>query len=160
MNESITLGKTQSDAQRKFISSVYLRMFTALIVTAAAAYFTASSQTMVKLIYGSYFAYVFVIAEIVLVITLSAALNKLSVFAATVLFYLYAAVNGVTLSSIFLLYSIHSITQVFVGSAIMFLAMSAYGMVTSTDLSKYVHFFGMAFIGIISISVMNILLKF
>ena len=159
MNDAITLGLTQSDEQRKFISGVYLRMFTALVVTAVAAYFTASSQAMVKLIYGTAFAYVLVVGELVVVITLSAALNKLSVFAATVLFYAYAVLNGVTLSSIFLLYSMRTITRVFVASAIMFLAMSVYGMVTRTDLSKYVRYLGMALIGIISVSVMNIILR-
>ena len=158
MNVTAALNQAISDQQRKFLSKVYLQMFTALVITAAAAYFTASSQAMIRLIYGSYLAYVFVVAELVLVITLSAAINKLSPAVALVLFYVYALVNGVTLSSIFMLYSVRSITRVFVASAIMFLAMSAYGMFTKQDLGKYVRFFGMALIGIIGVSVMNIIL--
>ncbi|MBO4509653.1 MAG: Bax inhibitor-1/YccA family protein [Spirochaetaceae bacterium] len=158
MNGTATLNQAISDEQRKFLSKVYLQMFTALVVTAAAAYFTASSETMIRLIYGSYLAYVFVVAELVLVITLSAAINKLSPSVALILFYVYALVNGVTLSSIFLLYSVRSITRVFIASALMFLAMSAYGMFTKTDLGKYVRFFGMALIGIIVVSVINMIL--
>ncbi len=158
MNGTATLNQAISDEQRKFLSKVYLQMFTALVVTAVAAYFTSSSEAMLRLLYGSYLAYVFVVAELVLVITLSAAINKLSPSAALILFYVYALVNGVTLSSIFLLYSVRSITRVFIASAIMFLAMSAYGMFTKTDLGKYVRFFGMALIGIIGVSVMNMIL--
>ena len=158
MNETVAFGQTISDEQRKFLSRVYLQMFTALVVTAIAAYFTASSQMMIKLIYTNNLAYFFIIAELVLVITLSAAINKLSPIAATVLFYAYALVNGVTLSSVFLIYSLRSITRVLVASALMFLAMSIYGMLTKTNLGKYVRFFGMALIGIVGVSVMNMIL--
>ena len=158
MNDTATFSQTISNEQRKFLSRVYLQMFTALVVTAIAAYFTASSQMMINLIYKNNLAYFFIIAELVLVVTLSAAINKLLPLVATILFYAYALVNGVTLSSVFLLYSIRSITRVFVASALMFLAMSVYGLLTKTDLGKYVRFFGMALIGLRGVSVLNLIL--
>ena len=90
MNVTAAFHQAISDEQRKFLSKVYFQMFTALVVTAAAAYFTASSEAMTRLLYGNSLAYVFVVAELVLVITLSAAINKLSPSAALILFYVYA----------------------------------------------------------------------
>ncbi|MCR4940192.1 MAG: Bax inhibitor-1/YccA family protein [Treponemataceae bacterium] len=159
MDTRMTLNMAEPSVQRKFMTGVYLRMFVALLITAVAAYITASSETLLKAIYGSYLIYGLMIGELALVIILSATIRKLSALAATLFLLLYSVLNGVTLASIFLIYSIQSITRVFIASAAMFLAMSIYGMVAKTDLTKYGRYLGMALVGIIVVSILNLIFK-
>jgi len=157
METRITLNMAEPSVQRKFMAGVYIRMFVALLITAAAAYITANSETLLRAIYGSYLFYGLIIGELALVIILARTIRKLSPLAATFFLLLYSVINGMTLASIFLIYEIQSITLVFISSAVMFLAMSVYGMVTKSDLSKYGRYLGMALIGIIVVSVLNLI---
>ena len=159
MDGLITLNQAQPDVQRKFMSGVYLRMFVALLITTVSAYVTVSSQVLINAIFGSYLIYGLIIGEVVLVITISAALRKLSPIVATLLFVLYSVVNGMTLSSIFFVYSVRSITRVFLATAVMFLAMSVYGSFSKSDLSKYGRYLGMGLVGMLVVSVLNLIFK-
>ena len=134
-------------------------MFVALLITTVSAYVTVSSQVLINAIFGSYLIYGLIIGEVVLVITISAALRKLSPIVATLLFVLYSVVNGMTLSSIFFVYSVRSITRVFLATAVMFLAMSVYGSFSKSDLSKYGRYLGMGLVGMLVVSVLNLIFK-
>ncbi|NTV47602.1 MAG: Bax inhibitor-1/YccA family protein, partial [Chlorobiales bacterium] len=109
-----------------------------------------------QLIFGNSFVFFgLVIAELALVFGISAAINKLSAAAASGLFFLYSALNGLTLASIFLVYSLGSIAGTFVVTAGMFGAMSLYGMTTKRDLTKFGSIAMMGLIGIIIAGVVN-----
>lgn len=96
------------------------------------------------------------IGEIVLVLILSAAINRLSFSTATLLFILYSVVNGVTLSSIFVVYTQGSIASTFFITAGMFGGLALYGSVTKKDLSGMGRFLFMTLIGLIIASIVNI----
>ena len=96
------------------------------------------------------------IGEIVLVLILSAAINRLSFATATLLFILYSVINGVTLSSIFVVYTQGSIASTFFITAGMFGGLALYGSVTKKDLSGMGRFLFMTLIGLIIASIVNI----
>ena len=97
--------------------------------------------------------------EVLLVIAISGAINKLSSAMATALFFLFAIVNGLSLAPIFLLYTGESIASTFFITAATFGAMSIYGYFTNSDLSKFGSIMVMALIGLIICSVVNIFMK-
>jgi hypothetical protein len=103
--------------------------------------------------------YGLLIAEFVLVIALTAAINKISALTATLMFLLYSVINGVTLSAIFVIYTTSSIATAFFVTAGTFGAMAIYGSVTKTDLTKVGNICIMGLIGIIIAALVNIFLK-
>lgn len=139
---------------------VYIWMTLALVITAVAAYGVASSPNLQTTIYSSSgIIWGLVIAEFALVIAISAAINKLSLSTATLLFILYSALNGVTLSSIFILFDIATIGKVFLITAGMFAAMAFYGYTTKKDLSSIGKILFMALIGLVIATLVNLFLR-
>ena len=131
-----------------------------LLVSAFVALGVASSPTLISILYGNPIVYWgMFIAMFIMAFTIPAAMNKLSNGAMIGLFVLFAALMGASLSSIFLVYSLGSITSTFFITAGTFGAMSAYGYFTKTDLTKFRSFLFMALIGLIIASVVNIFLK-
>jgi len=131
-------------------------MFLALLVTAAAALAVVSSETLLALIFGgSYTVIGLVVVEIVLVLAISAGINRMSSTAANALFFLYAIVNGLTLSVIFLVYDIGAIYRAFTVSALMFAGMALYGTITRRDLTSIGSICIMGLFGIIIASIAN-----
>jgi FtsH-binding integral membrane protein len=102
---------------------------------------------------------IFLFAELGLVFYLSARINKIQAGTATGLFIGYAALNGLTLSMIFLAYTAESIAGTFFITAGMFGSMAVYGLVTKRDLSGWGSFLFMGLIGVIIASIVNIFLK-
>ena len=100
-----------------------------------------------------------IIGELVMVFYLSARVNKMQASTATALFVLYAAINGATLSAVFLAYTKSSITSTFFVCAGTFVAGSIYGWTTKKDLTSFGSFLFMGLIGIIIASVVNLFLK-
>ena len=136
---------------------VYTRMFFALIVTALTALYVASSPAILATIFGSKVIFVgLIIAELAVVFVVSGMLDKLSSTTAVLLFYLYAILNGVVFSSIFVIYELGSIAYTFFITAGVFGAMSVYGLVTKNDMTKFGSYCIMALFGLIIASVVNI----
>ena len=133
---------------------VYGRMFLALVVTALTSLYVASSPAILSVVLGN--RAVFLIAELAVVFVVSGMLNKLSTTTATLLFYLYAVLNGVVFSSIFVVYDLGSIAYTFFITAGVFGAMSVYGMVTKNDMTKFGSYCIMGLFGLIIASVVNI----
>ena len=100
-----------------------------------------------------------IIAELVLVFVLSARINKMSVATATIMLIVYSALNGVTLSFIFVVYSLGSIAKTFFITTGMFGVMALVGATTKRDLSKLGSILFMALIGLIIASLVNIFLR-
>jgi FtsH-binding integral membrane protein len=143
----------------EFVRGVYAWMFAGLALTSAAALFTAGSPALLNAIFGNRLVfYALVFGELGLVIAISGAINRLSAGAATGLFLLYSALNGVTLASIFLAYTGGSIAATFLVSATTFGAMSAYGYLTKKDLTSWGSFLFMGLIGVVIASLVNMFL--
>ena len=139
---------------------VYVWMLWALTITGVMAYGVASSPVLVESIFSNQALFwVLIIGELALVFGISRWLNKLSLTMATLLFILYSALNGVTLSVIFLAYSPIVITKVFLITASTFGVMAAYGYFTKTDLSKMGKILFMALIGLIIATLVNVFLR-
>jgi len=109
-----------------------------LVVTFAASWFAIQSGLLYSLLAANpALLYVFIIAELLVVIWLSARIQKLSVGAATALFFFYAILNGLTLSVIFLVYEMASAILLFAVTAGVFGIMAAWGYATKQDLSSW-----------------------
>jgi FtsH-binding integral membrane protein len=136
---------------------VYAWMTAGLLVTSAVASYAASAPIVLNLIYGNPFTiWLLFIAQIGLVIGLSAAIDRLAPVSAAVLFIAYAALNGLTLSAIFLVYTYTSIAQAFLATAATFGVMSLYGSTTKRDLSTVGNLLVMALIGLLIGSLINL----
>src|SRR5258706_8246216 len=143
--------------QSSFLGQVYAWMTAGLLVTSAVASYTASAPSVLNLIYGNPFTiWILFIAQIGVVIGLSAAIDRLTPSAATALFVAYAALNGLTLSAIFLVYTSTSIAQAFLATAATFGVMSLYGATTKRDLSTAGNLLVMALIGFVIGSIINL----
>lgn len=139
---------------------VYVWMSMALVITGLTAWIVAHNASLLSLIYGnSAVIWILFIAEIGLVIGLSAAIHKLSLPVATLMFVLYSVLNGAVFSSIFLVYTMSSIATVFFITAGTFAAMSVFGYVTKKDLTSMGKFLMMAVIGLIIATVVNLFMK-
>jgi hypothetical protein len=146
---------TSNPALVRFFNAVYAWMCAGLAVTAVVAYLF--SQYLLKghqPINMGVFIALFVV-EIVLVGVIASAVNRISAAAATGLFLLYAGLNGITLSGIFLIYAPYAIASAFVISAGTFGAMSVFGMLTHKDLTAMGRIMFMALIGVIIASVVS-----
>ena len=139
---------------------VYVWMALALVVSGLTAYYVAGSEQMLMAIFGNQITFwVLAIAEFGLVIGLTAALKKLSFTLAACMFLLFSILNGVTLSAIFVVYTMSSIATTFFVTAGTFAAMAFIGYTTKKDLTKIGGILLMALIGLIIASVVNIFLK-
>lgn len=153
---------------RSYMLKVYNYMGIGLVVTGLVAYFTytlsfvetAGGQLGVtefgNVIYNSPLQWVVMLAPLAFVLVLSFGINKLSAGTAQILFWVFAAVMGVSLSSIFAVYTGGSIAKVFFIAAAMFGGMSIYGYTTKRDLTKIGSFLVMGLWGLIIASVVNI----
>ena len=139
---------------------VYLWMTLALVITGFTAYYVASSEALITAIMTNQILFWgLVIGEFALVFGLSAAINKLSLTTATLMFVLYSVINGATLSFIFLVYTYSSITNVFFITAGTFAVMALFGYFTKTDLTSIGKILMMALIGIIIATIVNLFTK-
>ena len=157
--QEIAIQEKSKEAQ-KFIARVYGWMAAALILSGFCAWYTTVNPAIFNLVWGTkYGFYIMMGLELGLVFIISLAIKKLSVFMASLLFILYSIVNGVTLSSIFLVFDITSIGNCFFIAAAMFAVMSVYGYITKSDLTSFGRYFSMALIGLIIASLVNFFLK-
>ena len=139
---------------------VYVWMTLALVITGVTAYGVATSPgLMMAIATNKLLFWGLIIAEFGLVLAISAAINKLSLTTATLLFVLYSVINGATLSFIFAIYTMSSIASVFFITAGTFAVMAFIGYTTKKDLTSMGKILLMALIGIIIATVVNIFLK-
>jgi len=142
-----------------FLAGVYGWMCCALVVTAGAAYYVASQEWLFAAIQQPGVLIGLFIVQIGLVIGLSYFLNRLSFASALIMFLLYSASLGVTLSSIFYIYTQMSIMITFLVTAGMFGVMSLYGYMTRSDLTTVGSISFMALIGLIIGMLVNMFLR-
>jgi FtsH-binding integral membrane protein len=143
---------------RRHMISVYNKMMLGLAVTGLAAFFTAHNAAMMQVLYGTSLRFLIMLAPLAFVMVLSFGIRRLSVNAANLTFYGFSAVMGLSLASIFMVYSQQSIALVFFITAATFAAMSLYGYTTRTDLTRMGSFLFMGLIGIVIASLVNMFL--
>ncbi|MBW1805464.1 MAG: Bax inhibitor-1/YccA family protein [Deltaproteobacteria bacterium] len=144
----------------EFVRSVYNWMCIGLGLTGFVALYVSGNETILRLVFGNSFIFFgLIIAELALVFSISSRVDRMSAGTATSLFILYAALNGVTLSFIFLAYTRTSIVSTFFICAATFLAVSIYGWTTKKDLTSMGGFLMMGLIGVIIATVVNIFIR-
>ena len=157
---SMQTTQARVEVVNAFMRGVYGWMCLGLLVTAAASVFVVSSPALMQAVFGNQILFFgLIIAELALVVGLSAAINRLSAGTASGLFMLYSALNGVTLSAIFVVYAKATIFKAFLVTGGMFGAMSLFGLLTKRDLTAMGSFLFMGLIGIVIAMVVNIFLK-
>ena len=162
--DNYNVGGAADAAKRElvnaFLRGVYWWMTAGLALTGAMAWLVYNSPTMRQIIFGNKLVFIgFIIAELVLVIFLSARIQRLAGSTATMLFMLYSALNGATFSVFLMAYTMPSVATVFFITAGTFGATSLYGLVTKRDLTSLGGFMMMGLIGIIIASVVNLFMQ-
>lgn len=143
-----------------FLTGVYYWMTFALGLSALCAWAVGTTPALRTMVFRNpVLLTVLILAELGLVIGISWGINKMAAATATALFALYAALNGVTLGYIFVVYSLPAITSAFLTTAATFAVMAIIGTVTKRDLSKLGSILFMALIGLIIASLINIFMR-
>lgn len=164
-----TRGAVYDEGLRAYMSRVYGIMASGLVITALAAWAihglavtnVGGQDTFTelgRLIYGTPLKWVIIFLPLLMIMGLGATLNRVSAGTATTLFYLFSALMGLSLSSIFLRYTDYSIVQTFLVTAISFAGLSLYGYATKRDLSGLRTFLIMGVIGLLVASIVNLFL--
>jgi len=155
--DSIVIQKAQVQVRvNSFVRSVYNWMAIGLAITGVVAYGVANSPGVTEVIFGSQLVFFgLIIAQLAMVYMISARIQRMQASTATMLFIVYSALNGATLSSIFLAYTQSAITSTFFICAATFTACSVYGWTTRRDLTTMGGFLTMGLIGIVIASVVN-----
>ena len=167
--ETLENMRDGSEASRTFLNRVYNWMAAGLVITGIVAYLVAQSMmanppdsvtgSAGSIFWNPILMFGLIVAELVLVIWLTAGIRRMQPLTAEVCFLLYAAISGVTLAPIFMVYTASSIYGTFFAAAGTFAAVSIYGYVTRTDLSAVGSFCFMAVIGIVIASLINLFLR-
>ncbi|MGI6084889.1 MAG: Bax inhibitor-1/YccA family protein [Acetivibrionales bacterium] len=143
-----------------FISKVFGWMFIGLLLTAGVSYFVLTNVNLVlALVTNSFLFFGLLIGELVLVAVLSSRITRMKFGTALGMFFGYAALNGVTLSILFLAYTGGSIVAAFGITAITFGVMCIYGYFTKADLTQFRTMLFMGLIGILVLSLVNMFLR-
>jgi len=131
-----------------------------LALTGFIAFYVSHNETIMRMVFGNKFIFFgLIIAELALVFSISSRVSRMSASTSTALFVIYAALNGVTLSFIFLAYAKASIVSTFFICSATFLAASIYAWTTKRDLTSLGSFFMMGLIGIIIASLVNMFIR-
>ena len=158
MNVSTTGIVDDVAVERSFLMRVYAWMAVALLISAAVAYSTAVAPELVlmpllRLPGGMLILFG---VQLALVLGLSFGLRKMNAAVATGLFLVYAAVTGLTLSMILMVYTAGSVMAAFIAASLTFGTVSVFGLVTRIDLSRLGGFLFMALIGLVIGSIVNL----
>ena len=149
---------------KSFVSTVFLWMFAALGITAATAFLFGTNEALLSTLISitpegstkiSIFGWIVTFAPFIIVLVMSAGINRMSVQKTVLWYVIYSILMGISLSFIFWAYTSASIFKTFIIAAGMFGAMAVVGYTTNTDLTKFGSFLFMALIGIIIASLVN-----
>lgn len=143
------------DGFRLFVANVYKQMFIGIAITAIVSFFVSQSPQIMQAIYGTPLQYVMMFAPLAFMLFFSFKLEKMDPNLARMLFYAFAALMGVSISYIFILYSGQDITRAFMVTSITFGITSLYGHTTKRNLLGFGPFLMMIMIGALISSVLN-----
>ena len=160
-----TMTRAQAEAAqidvglRAHMLRVYNYMASGVALTGIVAMMASNSIPLMNAIHGTPLRWLVMLAPLAFVLVISFGINRLSLFASQALFWLFAAVMGLSLSYIFLVYTGESIARVFFITAASFGALSLWGYTTKRDISGWGSFLFIGLIGIIIAGVVNIWLQ-
>ena len=138
----------------KIFSKIFFWMFIGLAITFGIGYYVSINENMLYNVFSRYYVFL-IIAEIAVVIWLSAGIRRMKSNTAKLLFCAYSFLTGLTFSSIFVVYQITSIISVFGITSLIFLIFALIGHYTKIDLTKFGTYLFMALIGVIICSLIN-----
>jgi len=141
------------ELQQRTFAKVYMWMFIGLLTTFLTGYIVSINENMLYNVFETGLYYIFLIAEIGIVIFLSARINKMSYMTSVISFLSYSILTGISFALIFIAYNIFSIMMVFGITAIVFAIFAAIGYFTKIDLSKIRTVLFMGLLGIIIVSI-------
>lgn len=154
-NQTEVRNTTQS-MYMTLLKNVYSWMSFALVISGLTAMIVASNPAILSVVFANNISVILMfLAQFGLIWFISSRINSISSLTATILFIIYSILTGITLSSVFLVFTQESITSVFFISAGTFAAISLYGYTTKKDLSSWRSFLFMGLIGIIIASIVN-----
>ena len=157
-NETVSVAKT-------FLSGVFMWMGLALSITALVSWVFASNPTLMNMLFDpqtgsmNVLGWIVMLAPLGLVLLMSMGFQKFSASTLVLIFILYSALMGMSLSFIFMVYTLPSIASTFVITAAMFGFMGILGYTTKTDLTKFGSIMMMGLVGIIIASVVNMFMQ-
>jgi FtsH-binding integral membrane protein len=143
---------------RQYMLSIYNYMTIGLVITGLVAFLVASSPAAMATIFGTPLKWVVMLAPLGFVFLFAARIQAMSPSTAQMVFWAFCAVMGLSMASIFIVFTSTSIARVFFITAAAFGATSLYGYTTKTDLTKMGSFLFMGLIGIVIASLVNIFL--
>lgn len=141
---------------RRHMIGIYRVMALGLLVTAAVAFGVASSPALTAAIFGTPLKWVAMLAPLAFVMLFSFRIERMTTASARLAFHGFAALVGVSMASIFLVFTATSIAQMFLVAATMFAGVSLWGYTTGRDLSRWSTFLMMGLIGVVATSLINI----
>lgn len=144
---------------RAHMNKVYGLMSVGMVVTGLVAWAVGTNADLMQAIWGTPLRFVAIFAPLAVVFAFGALLNRMSVATAQLVFYVYAALMGLSLSTIMVRYTGVSIAQTFLVTAIAFASLSLYGYTTKRNLTAFGSFLMMGLVGIIVASIVNIFLQ-
>lgn len=157
---SVTTYSTQYDmGLRRFMLGVFNNMSLGLGVSAVIAYFVGTSPALMSLFFGGPQKWLIILAPLAFVFFISFRISSMSVYSATVAFFAFAGVMGLSLATIFATFKMGSISNAFFSTAAMFGAMSLYGYTTKRDLTRIGSFLIMGAMGLVIASLINLFLQ-
>lgn len=140
----------------KIFSKVFMWLFIGLALTFGVAYTVSTNENMVYNLFSDSKYFIVIIAEFVVAMILSVRIRKMSSMTASILYLLYSGLTGLTLSSIFVVYTITSIVWVFAIAAGLFLIFGLIGYFTKLDITKIGTFLMMGLLGILLVYLVNV----
>jgi FtsH-binding integral membrane protein len=147
-----------NEGLRRHMLRVYNYMGVGLIITGVAAFVVGTTPAIYEPIFSTPLSWVVILAPLAFVVVFSLSINAISAVAAQIFFWAFCAVMGISLASVFILFTGASIARTFFIAAGMFGAMSIYGYTTKSDLTKFGSFLIMGLVGIVIASVANLFL--
>jgi hypothetical protein len=139
----------------EIILKTFIRMFVGLLITGIVAFSVYASGLYTSILIGGSY-YILAMMEIAVVLLFSLMFRKLSPIMVSILFYLYAFINGITMSCIFIAFDITAIFGAFFTTAVLFGALAIYGYLTKSDMTKWGNIINVGLIVGIIVSIINI----
>jgi len=154
-----TLGATFDAGLRRHMLGIYRNMGLALIVSATVAWIVAATPAIYQPIFGTPLKWVAIFAPLAFVFFFSFRFEQMSLASARAALFAFAALMGLSLASVLLVFTGASIATTFLVAAVTFLAMSLWSYTTRADLTRYSTFLFMGLIGVVLASVVNLFLQ-
>jgi uncharacterized protein len=143
---------------RNFMIGIYNNMMVGLVISGLTAFIISSNMELMSFLFNTPMKWVVMLSPLAFIFVLSYGIEKFHTNTSRMLFYLFSGIMGISLSSIFIVFTAASITQVFFITASMFAATSIYGYTTKRDLTTMGSFMFMGLIGILIASLVNLFL--